>query len=201
MTEKVGWLRVAPTKQTQPATFAETGATIAATDAQPGSLKALARLVSLRNQERNHGATLPEKPRNFDPEKPPEKLRKVAGGNAPAVHPVAGREDGGLVPNSLLSPALPAANASPVPALAAKAGEHSPLFALGVAVPDDRRKCADCANLAHNGRCSAAGRGEIVAARNYRPVLSLPRRCEGYAPGPDDADRRPGRERWPGLDT
>ncbi|MFZ5594737.1 MAG: hypothetical protein ACOY4D_10870 [Pseudomonadota bacterium] len=63
--------------------------------------------------------------------------------------------------------------------------------------PDDRRTCDQCANLIAR-RCQAAKRGEIVASRNYEPVRDLLRRCEGYAPGPDDPDRRHGRERWPG---
>jgi hypothetical protein len=64
--------------------------------------------------------------------------------------------------------------------------------------PDDRRTCDQCANLIAR-RCQAAKRGEIVASRNYEPIRDLPRRCEGYAPGADDPDRRHGRERWPGL--
>jgi len=64
---------------------------------------------------------------------------------------------------------------------------------------DDRRRCDQCANLTERGLCLAARRGEIVASRGYEPIRDLPRRCEGYAPGADDADRRPGRERWPGL--
>lgn len=63
---------------------------------------------------------------------------------------------------------------------------------------DDRRTCDQCANLIAR-RCQAAKRGEIVASRNYEPIRDLPRRCEGYAPGADDTDRRHGRERWPGL--
>ena len=64
--------------------------------------------------------------------------------------------------------------------------------------PDDRRTCDKCANLIAR-RCQAAKRGEIVASRNYEPIRDLPRRCEGYAPGATDTDRRPGRERWPEL--
>lgn len=64
--------------------------------------------------------------------------------------------------------------------------------------PDDRRTCDQCANLIAR-RCQAAKRGEIVASRNYEPIRDLPRRCEGYAPGADDPDRRHVRERWPGL--
>jgi hypothetical protein len=64
--------------------------------------------------------------------------------------------------------------------------------------PDDRRTCDQCANLIAR-RCQAAKRGEIMASRNYEPIRDLPRRCEGYAPGAADTDRRPGRERWPGL--
>ena len=57
--------------------------------------------------------------------------------------------------------------------------------------PDDRRTCDQCANLIAR-RCQAAKRGEIVASRNYEPIRDLPRRCEGYAPGADDPDRRHG---------
>ena len=64
--------------------------------------------------------------------------------------------------------------------------------------PDDRRTCDQCANLIAR-RCQAAKRGEIVASRNHEPIRDLPRRCEGYAPGADDPDRRHGRDRWPGL--
>jgi hypothetical protein len=64
--------------------------------------------------------------------------------------------------------------------------------------PDDRRTCDQCANLIA-WQCQAAKRGEIVASRNDEPIRDLPRRCEGYAPGAADADRRPGWERWPGL--
>ena len=63
---------------------------------------------------------------------------------------------------------------------------------------DDRRTCTQCANLIAR-RCQAAKRGEIVAGRDYEPIRDLLRRCEGYAPGTDDPDTRPGRERWPGL--
>ena len=63
---------------------------------------------------------------------------------------------------------------------------------------DDRRHCAECRNLSA-GRCLAAWRGEIVAARRYRPIDDLPRRCEGYAPKSNDPDQRPGTQRWQGL--
>jgi hypothetical protein len=63
---------------------------------------------------------------------------------------------------------------------------------------DDRRTCTQCANLAGR-RCLAAKRGEIVASRNHEPISDLLQRCIGYEPMSDDPDRRPGRERWPGL--
>ena len=63
---------------------------------------------------------------------------------------------------------------------------------------DDRRLCGQCENLTGRGVCLAARRGEILASRNYEPIRTLPRRCEGYAPGADDPDRRSGRERWMG---
>lgn len=65
-------------------------------------------------------------------------------------------------------------------------------------VPDDRRTCEQCANLISR-RCTSAKRGEILASRKYEPIRDLPRRCEGYAPGAGDPERRPGRKRWPGL--
>jgi hypothetical protein len=64
---------------------------------------------------------------------------------------------------------------------------------------NDLRRCERCANLTGRGLCLAARRGEIVPSRNYEPIRDLPRRCDGYAPGLDDPDRRSGRERWPGL--
>jgi hypothetical protein len=65
---------------------------------------------------------------------------------------------------------------------------------------DDRRTCRECVNPAKSGRCLAAGRGDLVAtARDYRPPPDRLHRCEGYAPGAEVPDRRPGRERWPGL--
>jgi hypothetical protein len=65
--------------------------------------------------------------------------------------------------------------------------------------PDDRRRCDLCTNLTGRGLCLAARRGEVAANQDYEPVRDLLRRCEGYMPGVDDADRRTGRERWPGL--
>lgn len=50
-------------------------------------------------------------------------------------------------------------------------------------LPEDRRTCRQCANLAGR-RCLAAWRGEIVANRDYEPVRDILRRCEGYAPSP-----------------
>ena len=64
---------------------------------------------------------------------------------------------------------------------------------------DNRRRCSECAKLGHGGRCLAAVRREIVASRTYAPCPDLLRRCEGFAPLPNDPDQRPGRDRWPGL--
>lgn len=66
---------------------------------------------------------------------------------------------------------------------------------------DDRRHCVRCANLAPSGLCLAAQRGEIIASRTCHPADHIPRRCEGYAPLPNDPDQRTGRQRWPSLDT
>lgn len=63
---------------------------------------------------------------------------------------------------------------------------------------DDRRTCDQCRNLIAQ-QCQAAKRGEIVASWNFQPIRDLPQRCEGYAPGAGDSDKRHGRVRWPGL--
>ncbi|MDP2964024.1 MAG: hypothetical protein Q8N54_14830 [Sulfurimicrobium sp.] len=69
------------------------------------------------------------------------------------------------------------------------------------AFDDDRRYCDQCMNLRRDVCTIAEPKigALVVANRGYRPVREPPRRCAGYAPGPDDPDRRPGRERWPGL--
>jgi len=64
---------------------------------------------------------------------------------------------------------------------------------------DNRRRCAECGNLASNGRCLAAARRELVASRTYAPAPDWLRRCECFKPLPNDPDQRPGRDRWPGL--
>lgn len=64
----------------------------------------------------------------------------------------------------------------------------------------DLRPCLLCRNLSPGGRCLAAWRGELRAARDYSPTfLDLPQRCIGYRPKADDPDRAPGRARWPEL--
>ena len=65
---------------------------------------------------------------------------------------------------------------------------------------NDLRPCLLCRNLARSGRCMAAMRGELRAARDYSPTMpEQPRRCIGFRPPADDPDPRPGRERWPEL--
>lgn len=65
---------------------------------------------------------------------------------------------------------------------------------------DDRRRCAHCLNIRPGGICKVAEPGGLVSAvRGYRPNQAALQRCAGYRPCPDDPDRRPGRERWPGL--
>ena len=64
----------------------------------------------------------------------------------------------------------------------------------------DLRPCTLCRNLARNGRCLAAWRGEIRAARDYEPSIpAQPRRCIGYDPKADDPEQTSGMERWPEL--
>lgn len=64
---------------------------------------------------------------------------------------------------------------------------------------DDRIRCGTCRQIGPSGPCRAAASGEIVASRSYEPDRTLLRRCEGYQPGPDDNDKRTGRQRWPHL--
>jgi len=64
----------------------------------------------------------------------------------------------------------------------------------------DLRPCLRCRNLTPMGRCLAAWRGELRAARDYSPTFpDLPQRCIGYRPKADDPVQTPGRERWPEL--
>ena len=64
----------------------------------------------------------------------------------------------------------------------------------------DLRPCLLCRNLARSGRCLAAWRGEIRAARDYEPSIpAQPRRCIGYAPKADDPEQTSGMQRWPEL--
>ena len=64
---------------------------------------------------------------------------------------------------------------------------------------DNRRRCAECGNLASNGRCLAAARRDMIASRTYAPAPEWLRRCECFRPLLSDPDQRSGRDRWPGL--
>jgi hypothetical protein len=85
--------------------------------------------------------------------------------------------------------------------LAANDAAPPPLvYASPDRLADTRRTCRRCRELARNGRCMAAGRGELpMTARQYEPVTDRLERCIGYLPGSDDPDQRPGRERYPHL--
>jgi len=81
---------------------------------------------------------------------------------------------------------------------------YQALVAAAAPPPPDRfalPTCQQCGNLTRNGRCLAAGRGELpyVASKNYSPTSEIGRRCEGFLPQLGDADQRPGIERWPEL--
>lgn len=114
-------------------------------------------------------------------------------------------------PNDERTEALAAALADPDAALVcfralaaecrgATAGRQEP-------APADMRSCVDCASYTPSGRCLAAWRGEsfgagIATSRTWTPALpERPQRCGAYAPGPNDHDKRTGRERWPFLFT
>jgi hypothetical protein len=82
--------------------------------------------------------------------------------------------------------ARPSPNQGPTPEL---------MDALG-----DTRPCTWCRRMASSGRCLAAARGELRAARDYEPTdPAQARRCIAYQPLSIDPDQRPGRERWPEL--
>jgi hypothetical protein len=79
---------------------------------------------------------------------------------------------------------------------------HKQTRALGLATvlpPDTRCTCRQCRNLARNGRCLAAGRGELsLTSSQYEPFQDRLERCGGYLPTADEPDQRPGNERYPG---
>ncbi len=108
-------------------------------------------------------------------------------------------------PEDQRAEALAAALADPVDALTcyrALAANKRP--AATTEANDDRRTCAECANLSPNGRCFAAWRSEsiglgIATGHTYLPDVARPLRCAAYEPGPHDPDRRGGTERWPWL--
>ena len=58
------------------------------------------------------------------------------------------------------------------------------------AVWHDQVTCQRCRNLSGRGRCLAAWRGEIDAARGYSPVPDLPRRCEAFESKSADPDHQ-----------
>jgi len=48
------------------------------------------------------------------------------------------------------------------------------------ALPEERHKCTECANLTQRGRCMAAQRGEIDHVSFFEPVADVLRRCAGF---------------------
>ena len=48
------------------------------------------------------------------------------------------------------------------------------------ALPEERHKCTECANLTQRGRCMAAQRGEIDHVTFFEPAQDVPRRCGGF---------------------
>jgi hypothetical protein len=133
---------------------------------------------------------LSELQRQFIKAHKPAILAALTGTTAPETSPAND-------PTGQQKPAVPH-QGKPAPADHPKPG-NSPTGATGgYEATDDRRRCSGCLNLS-GGRCLAASRGDIIAARIYRPDPDRPRRCSGYHPSATDPDRRPGWERWPGL--
>ncbi len=97
---------------------------------------------------------------------------------------------------------LPIAEAGQERAPASEA-VNAPAGLPGIGSPeragDNRRRCAECGNLASNGRCLTAARRELVASRTYTPAPDWLRRCECFKPLPNDPEQSAGRDRWPGL--
>lgn len=102
---------------------------------------------------------------------------------------------GELLPGEL---AKPQADARPVVGIQDPAPVRPELVARG-REGDNRRRCSECARLAKGGRCLAVSSGLVIASRTYCPAPDWLRRCEGFAPLPDDPDQRTAAERWPGL--
>jgi hypothetical protein len=85
--------------------------------------------------------------------------------------------------------------------LNAEAAKHEQALSKNDAA-NDMRRCTECANFTIGGRCLAAWQGKLAGfvSRRYSPAQpDRLRRCDGYTPGPDDPDQRPGQDRWPGL--
>ncbi len=85
---------------------------------------------------------------------------------------------------------------------------------------DDRRHCCECRRLIQKSidvtpKAPKAGNFPLLDAHpkqkfetamicnhfGFTPANEVPRRCEHFRPLPGDPDQRPGRERWPGLDS
>ena len=84
--------------------------------------------------------------------------------------------------------------------LAEVANEPPIPYATAEQLADNRRCCRQCRNLARDGKCLAAGRGELpMTSPRYEPDPDRLLRCVGYLPTAEDADQRHGRDRYPGL--
>ena len=195
MTEKKPELRSCTPSQMQHATFAAQLATVFATEPQPNNLKAAALLVLQRNSAPNSHATEPETKRNFHTTGDgASRNTAIMNANEEAsIHAwlaFIGERDTEII-DDVLGPC--------------RAGGDALAYFLmrSDEVPkpvsdddDDRRRCTQCTNLSPRGRCLAAQRGEIDRIPKFEPIPDMLQRCGAYAPGPNDADRRSGRERW-----
>ena len=167
-----------------------------------GRLRAQQPTQQARNTPRNSDATLlPEKLRAvtaITPEQAAE-LRRIV----PEVCRLCGEAD----PDGALAIALadPEAALTCYRALLPELTHADSTAGATANVRDDRRTCISCANLSPGGLCHAAWRGEsfgpgMAVARDWAPAMTdRPQRCLAYRPGPDESDRRIGRERWPWL--
>ena len=85
-------------------------------------------------------------------------------------------------------------------ALLSAANESGIRYATAEQLADDRRTCRVCRNLSGNGRCLAAGRGELpMTSPRYEPDPDRLERCVGFLPTTEDADQRHGWDRYHGL--
>ena len=160
-------------------------ATARATSAQQTTLRALSGAVLARNRPCNSHATTVEKACNNTPLLRPSfvasNLDRPTTGNAEldGLIDIVGRHyDTPEDEYQLIRETAAGAIQGALLSFRAMATRH--LLFSDEPIPDDRRLCRDCSNLARSGQCLAAQRGTIDAHRGYQPVKNVLHRCNGF---------------------